>query len=58
MTAWLARAGAAPLALGPVLLGCAYGPRARNATVRRESAALLNARPQQNLVRSTNGSLG
>ena len=29
MAAWLSRAGAAPLALRPVLPGCAYGPRAR-----------------------------
>ena len=42
MTAWLSRAGAAPLALRPVLPGCAYGPRARNAMhggpAKRESA--------------------
>ena len=39
MTAWLARAGAAPLALRPVLPGCASGPRACKCDVlRRESA--------------------
>ena len=42
MTAWLSRAGAAPLALRPVLPGCAYGPRARKCEYcGRESAALL-----------------
>ena len=46
MTAWLSRAGAAPLALRPVLPGCAYGPRARKcdgtapATQEGERAAL------------------
>ena len=46
MAAWLSRAGAAPLALRPVLPGCAYGPRARKcdgtapATQEGERAAL------------------
>ena len=45
MTAWLSRAGAAPLALRPVLPGCVFTPERPQcdgtAARQRESAALI-----------------
>ena len=64
MTAWLSRAGAAPLALRPVLPGCASGPRARKcdgtapARGRARGAERLEAATKSSYIYRCNSRIG